>query len=143
MKTIIQKLVFALLVLTVVSCEQQKIGYVDNIKLMDEYQEKIDIEAKFKTKADALGKKRDSITQAYQIEAQAFQLKAQKMSQTKAQEEYAAMQQKGQLIGRVTGLDGSVLEELHSPIDGVVHELLVRRVVFQGDLLYNLVQFKK
>lgn len=48
----------------------------------------------------------------------------------------------GQLIGRVTGLDGSVLEELHSPIDGVVHELLVRRVVFQGDLLYNLVQLK-
>ena len=48
----------------------------------------------------------------------------------------------GQLVGRVTGLDGSVLEELHSPIDGVVHELLVRRVVFQGDLLYNLVQFK-
>lgn len=48
----------------------------------------------------------------------------------------------GQLIGRVTGLDGSVLEELRSPIDGVVHELLVRRVVFQGDLLYNLVQFK-
>ncbi len=49
---------------------------------------------------------------------------------------------RGQLIGRVTGLDGTVLEELHSPIDGVVHELLVRRVVFQGDLLYNLVQFR-
>ena len=49
---------------------------------------------------------------------------------------------KGDLIGRITGLDGSVLEELHSPIDGVVHELLVRRVVSQGDLLYNLVQFK-
>jgi len=50
--------------------------------------------------------------------------------------------ERGQLIGRVTALDGSVLEELHSPIDGVVHELLVRRVVFQGDLLYNLVQFR-
>ena len=36
----------------------------------------------------------------------------------------------------------AILEELHSPIDGVVHELLVRRVVFQGDLLYNLVQFR-
>ena len=48
---------------------------------------------------------------------------------------------KDQLIGRVTGLDGSVMEELYSPIDGVVHELLVRRVVFQGDLLFNLVQF--
>ncbi len=50
--------------------------------------------------------------------------------------------ERGQLIGRVTALDGSVLEELRSPIDGVVHELLVRRVVFQGDLLYNLVQFR-
>ena len=49
---------------------------------------------------------------------------------------------KGELIGRVTGLDGSVLAEIHSPLNGVVHELLVRRVVFQGDLLYNLVQFK-
>ena len=48
---------------------------------------------------------------------------------------------KGQLIGRITDLDGTVLEEIHSPIDGLVHELLVRRVVFQGDLLYNLVQF--
>jgi len=48
---------------------------------------------------------------------------------------------KDQLLGRITGLDGSILEELYSPIDGVVHELLVRRVVFQGDLLYNLVRF--
>lgn len=52
------------------------------------------------------------------------------------------MVKKGELIGRITGLDGSILEEIHSPINGVVHELLVRRVVFQGDLLYNLVQFK-
>lgn len=49
---------------------------------------------------------------------------------------------KGDLIGRITALDGSTLEVLHSPIDGVVHELLVRRVVFQGDLLYNLVRIK-
>ena len=34
------------------------------------------------------------------MEAQAFQAKAQSMSQTKAQEEYAAMQQKGQIIGQ-------------------------------------------
>jgi predicted deacylase len=49
--------------------------------------------------------------------------------------------QKGQLIGKITDLDGTVLEEVHSPIDGLVHELLVRRVVFQGDQIYNLVQF--
>ncbi|EAR02794.1 hypothetical protein FB2170_05885 [Maribacter sp. HTCC2170] len=83
-----------------VSCQQEKIGYVDNVKLMEDYQEKIDVEAKYKTRLDAFGKKKDSISQAFQLEAQAFQLKAQKMSQKKAQEEYAVIQQKGQFIGQ-------------------------------------------
>ncbi len=96
-----KKILFTISCLAVfISCKQEKIGYVDNIKLMNEYQEKIDVEAKFKIKADALTKKRDSISQAFQIEAQAFQAKAQKMSQQKAQEEYAAFQQKGQFMGQ-------------------------------------------
>jgi outer membrane protein len=82
------------------SCDQAKIGYVDNVKLMEAYQEKIDIEAKFQVKTDALTKKRDSISQSFQLEAQAFQAKAQKMNQTKAQEEYQLMQQRGQFIGQ-------------------------------------------
>tara|TARA_R110000737_G_scaffold6310_2_gene20083 strand:+ start:3385 stop:3900 length:516 start_codon:yes stop_codon:yes gene_type:complete len=96
MKNLIVVLAIALLA----SCQQEKIGYVDNVKLMDEYQQKIDVESKFKIQADALASKRDSISQAFQMEAQAFQAKAQSMSQTKAQEEYAAMQQKGQIIGQ-------------------------------------------
>lgn len=92
-------LVFILL-LGMISCQQEKIGYVDNVRLMDSYQEKIDVEADFKTKAEALTKKRDSISQAFQLEAQAFQVKAEKMSQKKAQEEYGLMQQKGQFIGQ-------------------------------------------
>lgn len=95
-----KNIIWVALLLFLTSCDQQKIGYVDNVKLMNEYQEKIDVEAKFKTKADALTKKRDSISQAFQIEAQAFQAKAQKMSQKKAQEEYGLMQQKGQFIGQ-------------------------------------------
>jgi len=95
-----KKIILGLAVLTIVACQQEKIGYVDNVKLMNEYQEKIDVEAKFKVKADALTKKRDSISQAFQIEAQAFQAKAQSMPQQKAQEEYAAFQQKGQFIGQ-------------------------------------------
>lgn len=86
--------------MAVVSCKQEKIGYVDNVKLMDEYKEKVDVEADFKSKVDALTKKRDSISQAFQLEAQAFQEKAQKLSQQKAQEEYGQMQQKGQFIGQ-------------------------------------------
>ncbi|WP_411029382.1 OmpH family outer membrane protein [Spongiimicrobium sp. 3-5] len=95
-----KKIVFVLALLGTVACKQDKIGYVDNIKLMDGYQEKIDIEAKFKVKADALTKKRDSISQAFQIEAQAFQAKAQGMPQKKAQEEYGLLQQRGQFIGQ-------------------------------------------
>ena len=93
------------------SCKQEKIGYVDNIQLMDDYQEKIDIEAKFKIRAEALTKKRDSISQAFQIEAQAFQLKAQKMSQTKAQEEYAVFQQKGQFMGQQLQQEDQMLQQ--------------------------------
>jgi len=93
-----KKLVLAIVVLMTASCQQQKIGFVDNVKLMDEYQEKIDVEAKYKTKLEAFNKKKDSISQAFQIEAQAFQVNAQKMSQKKAQEEYAVIQQKGQFM---------------------------------------------
>jgi len=95
-----KKIILAFALLAIAACKQEKIGYVDNVKLMDEYQEKIDVEAKFKTKADALAKKRDSISQSFQIEAQAFQEKAQSMPQQKAQEEYAVFQQKGQFIGQ-------------------------------------------
>lgn len=96
-----KKLIVAITgLLVLVSCEQAKIGYVDNVKLMDAYQEKIDVEAKFKTKTEALTKKRDSISQAFQLEAQAFQVKAQKMPQKKAQEEYGLIQQRGQFIGQ-------------------------------------------
>lgn len=87
-------------VLLIMSCQQEKIGFVDNVKLMQDYQEKKDIEAKYTTKLEAFGQKKDSITQAFQQEAQAFQVKAQNMSQQKAQEEYGVFQQKGQLIGQ-------------------------------------------
>lgn len=82
------------------SCEQQKLAYVDNNKMLEEYQEKIDIEANFKMKSDKLTQKRDSISQAYQIEAQAFQLRAQKLSDKKAQEEYGLIQQRAQFMGQ-------------------------------------------
>lgn len=95
-----KKLGVVILVLLFAACQQTKIGYVDNLKLMDGYQEKIDVEAKFKTKLDALTKKRDSISQAFQIEVQAFQAKAQKMAQNKAQEEYGLIQQRGQFMGQ-------------------------------------------
>ena len=95
-----KKLVLFVVVALAVACEQDKIAYVDNVKLMDGYQERIDVEAKFKTKVDALTKKRDSIGQAFQIEIQAFQAKAQSMAPDKAQEQYGQIQQRGQFMGQ-------------------------------------------
>ena len=95
-----KKLVVLAIALTAMACQQNKIGYVDSVKIMDDYQEKIDVEARFKTKADAMGRKRDSISQAFQMELQQFQSKAQSMLQQSAQEEYAQLQQRGQQIGQ-------------------------------------------
>ncbi|NDV42125.1 OmpH family outer membrane protein [Flagellimonas sediminis] len=95
-----KKIMILALAVMAMACQQNKIGFVDSVKLMDDYQEKIDLEARFKTKADAMGKKRDSISQSFQMELQAFQAKAQKMSQQSAQEEYAQFQQRGQFIGQ-------------------------------------------
>lgn len=119
-----KKIVFVCIALVVVSCKQEKIGFVDNVKLMDEYQEKIDIESKFKTKVEALTKKRDSISQAFQLEAQAFQTKAQSMSQKKAQEEYALIQQRGQFIGQQLQQEDQQLQaEGQTEMDSVVSKV--------------------
>lgn len=95
-----KKIVLAVVFLGIVSCQQEKIGFVDNIKLMNGYKEKLDIEAKFKTRSDAFNKKRDSLSQAFQLEAQDFQSRAQKLAQAKAQEEYGLLQQRSQFIGQ-------------------------------------------
>ncbi len=82
------------------SCQQNKIGYVDTVELMEQSKEKIDIEAKYQLKSTSLNKKRDSISQAFQLEAQALQAKTSSMTQKKAQEEYELLQQRGQFIGQ-------------------------------------------
>jgi outer membrane protein len=80
------------------SCQNnQKIGYVDNGKLINEYQSKKDVEAKFQLKEDAFRKKFDSIDNAFQIEVQKFQASANKMSQSKAQKKYQELGQQKQI----------------------------------------------
>lgn len=120
----IGKLLFAFIVLGLTSCQQSKIGYVDNVRLMDEYQEKMDVEAGFKVKADALTKKRDSISQAFQAEAQAFQTEAEKMSQDKAQEQYGQMQQRGQMIGQQLQQEDQQLQAMgQTEMDSIVSKV--------------------
>jgi outer membrane protein len=95
-----KKLFIATAILTAMACQQDKIAYVDNIRLMDGYNEKIAVEARFTALKESFNKKRDSISQVFQIEAQAMETQVKGMSQQQAQETYAMLQQKGQRIGQ-------------------------------------------
>lgn len=77
--------------------QQQKIAFVDNTKVVNEFNDKKDFETKFKVKIDAFNKKADSLQQALQLEAQMFQARATKMVQTEAEEEYNGLLQKKQM----------------------------------------------
>ena len=100
-----------LFVFVLISCSEQKIGFVDNVKLMDGYQEKIDIEEKYKNKVETLNRKRDSISQAFQLEAQEFQSRAEKMAASKAQKEYDLLQQRGQFMGQQLQQEEQILQQ--------------------------------
>ncbi len=96
MKNWIGFLAFMLLV----SCQQDKIAYVDNVKLMDGYKKKQEVEASYQMKSEVFTRKRDSISQAFQLEAQELQSTTQQMSEDKAQEAFGILQQKGQMMGQ-------------------------------------------
>ena len=81
------------------SCQQNKVAYVDYATLLDGYSKKKDLEATYNSRAEAFAQRRDSISQAFQIEAQSLQNKTKSMSQQQAQEEFGALQQRGQAIG--------------------------------------------
>ena len=119
-----KKIVLAIFIIVAVACEQNKIGFVDNVKLMDGYQEKIDIEAKFKAKVEAFQKRTDSTGRAFQLEAQAFQQKAQKMPDAQAQQEYQVLSQKQQMLQqRIQAEEQQISQESQAEIDSLISKV--------------------
>jgi len=90
-----------LVMLMFTSCQQsQKIGYVDNSILINDYQEKKDIETKLQGKISIFEKRRDSLSQAFQLEVKEAELKSRKMSQDNLQKLQQELQQKNQVISQ-------------------------------------------
>ncbi|MGY0391246.1 OmpH family outer membrane protein [Bizionia sp. KMM 8389] len=119
-------LVVSILLLTLYSCntESAKIGFVNNNDLINEYQEKIDIEEKYKGLIEDFQKRTDSIRQAFQQEAQAFQLKAQGLSQDKAQAEYQALSQKQQILQqRIQQEEIAIQNDSQQEIDSLIKKV--------------------
>ena len=83
------------------SCQQiEKIGYVDNSKLMNDYQEKIDIESKLKIMVTAFQKRTDSLRKAFQFDVNEAEIKAKRMSQADIQKLSQELQQRDQVLSQ-------------------------------------------
>lgn len=106
------------------SCQQDKIAFVDNTALINDYQEKKDIEEKFKGKLEVFEKKTDSLSKALQAEAQQFQAEASKMAQSKAEQKYGELMQKRQQIQQQVQQEEMMLQqESQSQIDSLVKKV--------------------
>ena len=111
----------AITLLVFSSCKQEKIGFVDNGKVINDYQEKIDLEAKYEIKNTDLQKRIDSIRGVLQADAQEFQNKAQSMPQQQAQslyQELATRQQ--QLSGEIQQEQQEMQQAFQTEIDTLI-----------------------
>ncbi|KAA5827436.1 OmpH family outer membrane protein [Algibacter amylolyticus] len=115
----------ALVMLVLASCEKpNKIAFVDNGELINDYQEKKDVEAAFQIKDDAFRKRADSISQAFQAEAQKGQAEAQRLARSnrkKAEELMTGLQQKQQQLQQQMQIEQQKLtQEFQAEIDSVI-----------------------
>ena len=121
-----KKIVAALsIVLVLASCqESKKIGFVDNGKVINAYQEKIDVEDKYKLKDEDFKKFADSIGKAFQLEAQDFQINGSKLSKKKQDETYQALGQKQQILQQqLQGQQGALTQQFNVEIDSVLSHM--------------------
>lgn len=122
-----RKLLFiGIAVLTIVSCQQQKIGFVDNVELINGYQEKIDTEEKIKTKIEAFQKRTDSLRQSFQLEINDAEIKARKMSQAGIQKLSKDLQDKEQILSqRVQFEQNQIAQESQSQNDSLIEKVKI------------------
>jgi len=114
-----------IIVLSVTSCQQsQKIGFVDNSVLINDYQEKKDIEAKLKGKIEVYEKRRDSLSQAFQLDVKAAEVKARSMSQANLQKLQQEFQQKEQIISQQLQFEQQqIAQESQSENDSLIKKV--------------------
>ena len=122
MKKIIY-VVFAMLIFA--SCEKpNKIGFVDNGTIINDYQEKKDLEAEFEVKQKAYTQKFDSIDQAFQMEVQKFQSEAQRMSQNNAQQKYQELGQKKQMQDQQKQVEAQEFQQaFRTELDSIINKV--------------------
>lgn len=101
-----KSIVVIALALSIVSCNNEKTAaakefktaYVDTSKLLEEYTEAKDIEAKYKAKSDEMGRELEAEVNKFKSEASNFQRNAQANGQAWAQQKGAELQKREQQL---------------------------------------------
>lgn len=121
-----RKIFIALLTLVVISsCQDQtKIGFVDNSKLINEYQKKKDVESQFQIEIDAFNKRTDSLGQSFQSQAAKLQEKDPNMTQKSSQDEYQALAQQYQQFQQQSQMEEQQIQRKgQSQIDSLIKDV--------------------
>jgi len=99
-----KSLLIVALAISIVSCnkaadvKEVKTAYVDTSKLLEEYTESKDIEAKYKAKSDEMGRELEAEVNRFKSEAANFQKNAQANGQAWAQQKGAELQKREQQL---------------------------------------------
>lgn len=113
-----------LTMISLTACQQQKIGFVDNGELINEYQERKDIEAKLNTKIEAFKIRTDSLRSAFELEIKEAELKARKMSQSAIQKLSQDLQKKEQVLSqRVQFEQQQIAQESQTLNDSIINRV--------------------
>lgn len=118
-------IVLVIAVLAFYACEKPaKIGFVDNTTLINDYEEKKELEAVFKTRIDAFNKRKDSMQQMFNLELKQAQQKAVKASPKQQQELSVQIQQLGERLDQQVSIEQSrISEESKTQNDSIINRI--------------------
>ncbi|WP_142784498.1 OmpH family outer membrane protein [Changchengzhania lutea] len=137
-----KKIIYSAFILMLfVACQQpQKIGFVDNGSVINDFQQKKDVEAQYQIKNEAFRKRADSVGQAFQAEVQQTQATAQKSSQKRAQELMGGLQQKQQQLQQTMQVEQQEIQQAFQvEIDSVISQVKTFVKTYGKENGYNFI----
>jgi outer membrane protein len=122
--------VLAAIAISAIACNKTpeaatfKTAYVDTVKMMEEYAEAKDLEARYKTKGEVKGRELEVEAKKLEIEKKNFQQNAMAKGQAWAQQKYAELQQRDQQLGYA---QQAIMQELQAE-GGKERDSIVKQV---------------
>jgi outer membrane protein len=102
-------------------CNENKTAYVDTTKLIQEFSEMKEVEAKFTTRSESLKKELDSVARGFQADVQEYQENMATMSQAERQAAEQELMQKQQMLQQQQQMrSGQLRQESDAVIDSLI-----------------------